>query len=237
MKKLIFALVAVAAFTFASCGGNKTKGPEAATDSAIVNNDSLNAETMGVLKALKMQLTSAIDAGKSDQVVTALANMSAIYRTLANAGKLEEVKGYGDVVKAFVNEHNDAITKLIGDNEMGKSILSEIENLPTSQDATLEDAQAAVSDHSVSMASEAFQKGAVKGATAEAAADALKNAAAATGDDLKEKAQDLKEDAKDAAQDLKEKAQDVSQDVKEKAQDVKQDAKEAADKAKEKLGL
>ncbi|MBR1688707.1 MAG: hypothetical protein IJ710_09315 [Prevotella sp.] len=46
MKKLVFMFVAVAAISFASCGGNKTQAPEVDTDSLEVVEDSAAVDSV-----------------------------------------------------------------------------------------------------------------------------------------------------------------------------------------------
>lgn len=237
MKKVFFAVAAVAALSFASCG-NKTNANAEAADSIateMVDTTALAPETKSTFEALSAQVTKALDGNDTQSLTTALANIAAAYKTLANSGKLEELKGYGQLVKNFVNEHADKIKSVAGENATINSLISGIQALPTDANATLDAAKAAVSDKTVGLAAEALQKGAAAGATAEAAAEALKNAPTAATEavnnavnNAKEQAQQKANEAVDAA---KEKAQQKVDEAAKKTNEAVNNAKDKATNA------
>lgn len=248
MKKLFFAIVAVAAITFTSCG-NKTNANAEAADSAMVDTTALAPETMSTFNALKAQLIKALDEGNAEGVTTALANFEAAYKTLANSGELEDLKGYGMLVKNFVAEQADKIKSVASGDVTIANLVSGIEALPTSAEATLEDAKSAVSEKAISLANESLQKGAAAEATAEAAAEALKNAPAAAKEAMEntvsnakaaaaaaanEAANNAKENMDNAAKDAEKKMDDATNEAKKKTGDA---IDNASNKLKGKLGL
>lgn len=240
MKKLFFAVAAVAALSFASCG-NKTSAPADTADTAAVetvDTTALAPETMSSFNALKGQLSKAIEGNDAKSITTALANLAATYKTLANTGKLEELKGYGQLVKNFVTEHSDKIKAVAGNNAAIAKLVEGIKALPTDANATVDAAKAAVSAETVGLASSALQKGAAAGATAEAAAAALKDAPEAAAKAVDAAVNDAKEKASEAAtkavDNAKEKANQAVDNAKQKATDA---AANAASKAVKGLGL
>lgn len=229
MKKLFFAVAVVAAISFASCGNKTNANAEAAdslADTTLVDTTALAPETMSTFNALSSQVTSALNGGDAKSLTTALANLVATYKTFANSGKLEELKGYGRLVKNFVNQHADKIKSIAGDNAAVTGLLNGIQALPTDASATLEAAKNAVSADAVGLASSALQKGAAAGATAEAAAEALKNAPA-TATEAVNKA------VTDAKASVEKKATETVSNAKEKANEA---ADKAVNNAKEKAG-
>jgi hypothetical protein len=245
MKKLFFAVAAVAALTFASCGNKSNANAEAADslkDSTMVDAADLAPETVSTFNALSTQLTDALEEGNTEEVTQALANLEAAYKTLANSGNLEEVKGYGLRVKKLIAEHEAKIKSVADGDVTIANLISGIEALPTSAEMTLNDAKNAVSNDVVDLASEALQRGAAAEASAEAAAEALKNAPAAAKEAAKEAAENAVSEAKNAANAAaNEAANNARENVDNAANDAKQKAgaaiDDAASKVKGKLGL
>lgn len=241
MKKLFLAIVAVAAITFTSCG-NKSNANAEAADSARVDTTALAPETKSTFNALRAQLLKALDEGNAEEVTTALANFEAAYKTLANSGELEDLKGYGMLVKDFVAGQADKIKSVAGGDATIANLVSGIEALPTSAEVTIEDARSAVSGRVVGLANESLQKGAAVEATAEAAAKALKNAPAAAKEAVKNTVSDAKnaaeaaaaEAANNAAKEAGKKMDNTTNEAKKKASDA---IDNASNKVKGKLGL
>ncbi len=241
MKKLFFAALAVTALTIASCG-NKTAAPAAANDSiadtSMVDTTALAPETKSMLNSLTTQLTDVIKNKDTKGLTTTLANIAASYKALVNSGKLQDALSYGQVIKDFVAKNLDTIKSFAGNNTAISSLLSGIQALPTDASTTAEQAKQAVSSKLTDLASSAFQKAAAGGATAEAAAAALKNL---TGNAM-EGAKDAAVNAKDAAA---EKANEAVDATKAKAGEAVNDAaaktndavNKAASKAVKGLGL
>ena len=186
MKKNIMLVMAVAAMLFASCGGSKTKSAAEATDSTAtadsteqIDTTALAPETKSTLNALTAQATSAIEKKDPKQVTTALADLATTYKTLVNAGKLDDAKAYGAAIKKFVKDNEQTLKSVATNNTTIADLITNIENLPTTAATTADEAKKAVAQDVVNLASPYLQKGAAAAATAEAAAAVLKNAPAA----------------------------------------------------------
>lgn len=185
MKKNIMLVMAVAAMLFASCGGSKTKSAAEATDSTAtadsteqIDTTALAPEIKSTLNALTAQATSAIEKKDPKQVTTALADLATTYKTLVNAGKLDEAKTYGAAIKKFVKDNEQTLKSVATNNTTIADLINNIENLPTTAATTADEAKKAVAQDVVNLASPYLQKGAAA-ATAETAAAVLKNAPAA----------------------------------------------------------
>lgn len=179
-------VMAVAAMLFASCGGSKTKSAAEATDSTAtadsteqIDTTALAPEIKSTLNALTAQATSAIEKKDPKQVTTALADLATTYKTLVNAGKLDEAKTYGAAIKKFVKDNEQTLKSVATSNTTIADLINNIENLPTTAATTADEAKKAVAQDVVNLASPYLQKGAAAAASAEAAAAVLKNAPAA----------------------------------------------------------
>lgn len=250
MKKLLFTIAAIAVLVFVSCGSKSKTKTE--TAEPLVDTTALAPDLKLGFDALSTQLTNALKSNDAESVTKALANLTAMYKTLANSGQLDELKRYGMLAKNLVEEYAGEIKNLATEIPAISKLYSNIEALPVSANTTLDEAKAAVSDEAISMASESFQKGAQAGATAEAAAEALKNAPAAAKETMNEALSDTKEAANDAANVAKKDMEEAANNTKEAANqaaksakkemsdavnNTKEAASDAAKKAKNKLGL
>ena len=206
MKKNIMLVMAVAAMLFASCGGSKTKSAAEATDSTAtadsteqIDTTALAPETKSTLNALTAQATSAIEKKDPKQVTTALADLATTYKTLVNAGKLDEAKTYGAAIKKFVKDNEQTLKSVATSNTTIADLINNIENLPTTAATTADEAKKAVAQDVVNLASPYLQKGAAAAATAEAAA-VLKNAPATAKAAAEQAANQAVNNAKTAAE-------------------------------------
>lgn len=174
MKKILLLLTAVVAISFASCG-NKSNSPQA-TDSAATDTAAITAGTQKTIENLTGALSQCIQNKDTKGVIVSLANLETIYKNLVDSGKVEEAKTYGSAIKEFINNNAESLKNIASGNTTIASLVSGIQNLPTTAATTAEEAKAAVSSDVVSLASDAIAKGTTTVATAEAAADAIKNA-------------------------------------------------------------
>lgn len=224
MKKIVFTLAAVAAFSFASCGGNKTeKGGVNDSDSTTVvadtTNDPVAAAAQGVAEQLK---ASVDDPEKLQAAVTAV--QATLQQYLADGNK-EAVVKYAKLVQNYINTDaavKEALTKakvsLSKDAAAAKAdvatnlfeTLNGITNVATTSDGAVEKVTKAATEQAQKAASAAADK----------AVDATKEAA-------KNKA---KEEVKKGA----EKAEKA---VKESAEKAKAKTSEEVNKGLKKLGL
>lgn len=269
MKK-VFLFAAAIALTLASCG-NKSQGNAAETDSTATEavadttaetdnpeaTASLTQESKATVENMTAELQKAVNAKDSKATISTLANLQTIYKNLVEQGKVDEAKAYGSAIKAFVNQNADAIKSVANGNTTINSLVSGIQNLPTSAEATVEQAKAAIGEDITNLASPAIAKGATAIATAKEAAEAIKNAPASVKSAAENAANQAISNAKTAAENKvnselnkagqkatdainkekekgKEKANNAVNDVKAKANKAVNDA---ASKALKGLGL
>lgn len=236
MKKITLLVAFVAAVAFTSCD-NKKAGTAGVNDSVtVVEGDSaavaaatsaLGAEAQATVSNLTGELTKNLDAKDSKGIIASLANLATIYKNLVESGKLEEAKGYGNAVKAFITQNAEKIKAFTGGNATIAKLVDGIQKLPTDAATTAEQAKNAVLGDITKLASPSIAKGATAIATAEAAAEAVKNAPAAVKDAANAAANAAVEKAKTAVQ---EKANAEVDKAKEKANaEVDKAAKKAND--------
>ena len=211
MKKIVLAVMAVAAIGFTSCG-NKTQQAEAVDSVAIV--DSLaGAEAQGVIDALSAQL----EAGDASKLQEALEAAKAKIADLIKENP-EVAKEYVAKVQNFLKENADKVKSVVGDNAAvaaAVSALTEVE--PQSVVNGLLEQVGDAKDAAVDAAE------ATKDAAAEAVNDKIEEGKAAVADKANE--------VKDAAQ---QKVEATKAAAKQKAGETVDNAAAAA---KSKLGL
>ena len=138
MKKVV--LFACVAFALASCG-NKAANSEAETqeDSVVVNLNIDNAEE------ITSDLDEALKADTKDpaKIEAALTKVKDEYAKLVEEGKVEEAKKYALKIQEFISNNSESL-KSAANNATVVSLIDGIKNLPTSAEATAEDAVAAV---------------------------------------------------------------------------------------------
>lgn len=233
MKKVILFAAAVA-LTLASCG-NKAQGnaPEADSTTTEVAADTtaaeaaLSKESKASVESLTAELQKAIDAKDSEAAAATLTKLQTIYKNLVAEGKLEEAKAYGSAIKTFVNNNAETIKAAAAGNTTVATLVDGINNLPTSADATLEQAKSAV---------EAIQNAPanVKNAAENAAKTAVSNAKTAAEDKVNSEVNKGKEAVSNAKEAAKTKATNEVNKAKQKANDA---VNNAANKALKGLGL
>lgn len=133
------AAVAAIALLSVSCG-NKTATSANATDSTAVDTTVVAEGVDAVAGELETALT-----GKDAQSVqSTLEKIKAEYERLVSEGKLDEAKAYASKLQEFINTHAEEITALTSGNTTVTSLVNTVKNLPTSAEATAEEAVAAV---------------------------------------------------------------------------------------------
>jgi len=215
MKKiLLFACAAV--FAFASCG-NKAAAPAEENDSTAV--EAVVSETV---ESAIADVKAALETGDVTKVQGVLATLQATYADLVKSGKLEDAKAYASKIQEFVAENTEAIKKVANGEATIASLIEGIKNLPTSAEATAEEAAAAVQADAISLA------------------DAAKAAAVAAAEEKVNEVKDAAvQKATEAVAPAVEKAAEVKQAVDEtkaKVEEKKAQANAVADATKKLLG-
>ncbi len=187
MKKIVLAVMAIAAIGFTSCG-NKAQQAEAVDSVAIV--DSLaGAEAQGIIDQLKAQLEAG-DAGMLQQVLTTAKEKIA---QLVKENP-QVAKEYVAKVQNFLSENAEKVKAVVGDNAAVATALSAVTEI---------DPESVVSGliESVGDAATDAKDAAVDAATnaKDAAVEAATNAKDAAVDAAKQKVEEQKEAAKQKA--------------------------------------
>jgi excinuclease UvrABC nuclease subunit len=118
MKKIIFAVMAVAAIGFTSCG-NKTQQAEA-VDTVVVEDTLSQATVDQIAEVLEVK-----DATVLQEVLVNVKNQAANL-ILDNP---EEAKAYIAAVQTYLKENAEKVEAVIGDNEAALTALSAIIDL------------------------------------------------------------------------------------------------------------
>ena len=200
MKKIVLAVMAVAAIVFTASCGNKTQQAEAVDSVAIV--DSLaSAAAQGDIDAI----SGLLNGGDATKLQEALAAVKEKIATLIKENP-EVAKEYVAKVQSFLKENSDKVKAIVGDNAAAATALS----------AITETAPADIVNGFLTSVGEAATD--AKDATVDAAnnvKDAAVDAANQAVEDGKKAVEDKANEAKDAA---KQKANDAIDNA---AKDVK----------------
>lgn len=221
MKKIVLMAAAVAAFTFASCGGNKTsdENVENADTVAVTDSAAATAEATAAADEATAKLDAALSAEKADpaQVSEAIEAIELKVKELQESGNTEAAAAYASKVKTYLEEHKEQLKNIDPSSLTVVDLVSAAANLPQSaKDA----------------ASEAV--GAVTGD-----ASAAKEAGKAAVEDVKSAAKSAASDAKTKVEDAaKAKVEEGKAKVQKKADEaVQKGAKKASDAVGKALGL
>lgn len=239
MKKTIFMAIAAMAITFAGCG-NKTAAPVGTADSDSII--AFSEESQTTSDYLTTELQKALKANNSERTIASLATLQAIYKNLVDNGKLNEALSYGAAIKNFINENAEAIKKVASGNTTIANLIEGIKKLPTTATTTTEEAKNAVTADVENLQSPTAVKGAAAIATAETAAEAIKNAPAKLKEATTTAANNAVEEAKTATENkVNEKVAKARTKANDAVNKAAEKANEEVNKAKEKamkdLGL
>ncbi|MBR1547101.1 MAG: hypothetical protein IJ637_00020 [Prevotella sp.] len=233
MKKIIVAVMAVAAISFTSCG-NKTQQAEAVDSVAIV--DSLaGSAAQGIIDELKAQVEAADVTKLQDALVAAKDKVVELVKENPEVAREYVVK-----VQSYLKENAEQVKAVVGENAAAAAALSAITEVEpaTIVSGLLESVGNAAVDTKDAAVDAAASKVEAGQAAAQQAATNLKDAAQQTVDGAKAAAKQTVDDAKAAAQQKAAAAQAAAQ---QKAAESKQKTGEAIDNAaaaaKQKLGL
>lgn len=221
MKKLFISIMALAAITFSSCGGNSTSGDIEAADSIaeeIVDSIAATPEVSEIISSLQAD----VESGDVNNLEATIRTIQQYIAQFMNEGNKEKADEYTLKLKEFINDNKDKINELTTGTTLS-TVISSISNsksaselvkgitdaIPVNKE-TIDAAKAAVTEKADEAAQQAIDETKTK------AEEAIKNAA----DETKAKAEAA---AKQAADEAKAKAEAA--------------AKQAADDAKKKLGF
>ena len=179
MKKLLFSVLAMATISVIGCGNKAQQGssaPADAPDTEAVTTDTtaLSPEARGVVTLVTANLAKSIKEKDEKALKTALADIAAGYKAMANAGHLEDALTYGQLVKDFLAQYTDKIKQAASSDATIPALLKSIQALPTDAKTTVKSAKQAVGEDVVGLASTALQKAGGMKADAGIAADMLK---------------------------------------------------------------
>lgn len=198
MKKILFAMVAVAAICFTSCG-NKTQQGEAVDSVALI--DSLSEEAVqGTLDAL----TGVISAKDADKLVQVLADCKAKVLEFIKQNP-ELAKSYLAKVQNFLKENKDKISEFAAQSPSAQQALDALVSVDA--ESSLQNFISAIEGQAENVSDEAK-------AAAQEQLDNAKAAAQEQVDNAKAAAQEQADNAKAAA---KEKANQAIDDAAAKA--------------------
>ena len=204
MKKVF--LFACVAFALASCGNKAASNEEVKEDTVAVAVDS--EEAAGEITA---DLNDALKAETKDpsKIEATLTKVKEEYAKLVEEGKVEEAKKYALKIQEFISNNSESL-KSAASSATVVSLIDGIKNLPTSAEATAEDAVAAVK------------------ADAKTVGDAAKNTAEAAATNA---ANNAKSAAETKVNETKAKAETKVNDAANKAADKVNDAANKANSA------
>ena len=155
MKKIFYAIVAVAAITFSACNGTAKGGDD--TDSVAA--DSVVAEAPEAdADATITALSSALAANDAEQTQSLLQKVQEYIAKLQADGKLEEAKVYIAKLQQFISENEDRIAQFTAGNETLNSVVSGVKAIPVDAAALAGDAKDAVVGAANDAANAAAQK-------------------------------------------------------------------------------
>lgn len=147
MKKVFLMAMAVIAFIFAGCGNKKTIPSDNQADTTIVMDASADATADSLTSELDTQLSQ----NNTDAVQATLTSLQNKYAELVASGKLDTAKAYAAKIQQFLNDNAERIKAAAVNNPSIAALVSGIQNLPTTAEATAEQAEKAVKNNAKDM--------------------------------------------------------------------------------------
>ena len=126
MKKIFYAIVAVAATSFSACNGTAKGGAE--TDSIAV--DTVPTPPEANVDAMISSLSTAVADNDAEATQTFLEKAQAYIAKLQEEGKLEEAQVYIAKLQQFISENEEKIAQLTAGNETLGNIVSAVKAFP-----------------------------------------------------------------------------------------------------------
>ena len=128
MKKIFYAIVAVAAITFSACNGTAKGGDE--TDSIAADSAAVAQVPEANVDAIIASLSTAVADNDAEATQTFLQKAQAYIAKLQEEGKLEEAQVYIAKLQQFISENEEKITQLTAGNETLGNIVSAVKAIP-----------------------------------------------------------------------------------------------------------
>lgn len=147
MKKVFLMAMAAIAFIFAGCENKKTSPNDNQTDTTIVMDESADATADSLTSELDVQLAQ----NNTDAVQATLTSLQNKYAELVASGKLDTAKAYAAKIQQFLNDNAEKIKAAAANNATIAALVSGIQNLPTTAEATAEQAEEAVKNNAKDM--------------------------------------------------------------------------------------
>lgn len=147
MKKVFLMAMAAVAFIFAGCGDKKTTPSDNQADTTIVMDESADATADSLTSELDGQLSQ----NNTDAIQATLTSLQNKYAELVASGKLDTAKAYVAKVQQFLNDNAEKIKAAAANNATIAALVTGIQNLPTTAEATAEQAEAAVKNNAKDM--------------------------------------------------------------------------------------
>lgn len=150
MKKIFFAIMAVAALSFTACdNAPKANVEEANADSIVIEEPSVNVdETISALSA-------AVESSNAEEAQSILEKAKAYIAQLQEEGKIEEAKVYIAKIQEFIAANEEKITALTNGNETISNLVSAVKAIPTDVADAATEAAEGVKDAAADAASDA----------------------------------------------------------------------------------
>lgn len=147
MKKVFLMAMAAIAFIFAGCENKKTSPNDNQADTTIVMDESADATADSLTSELDTQLSQ----NNTDAVQATLTSLQNKYAELVASGKLDTAKAYAAKIQQFLNDNAERIKAAAVNNPSIAALVSGIQNLPTTAEATAEQAEKAVKNNAKDM--------------------------------------------------------------------------------------
>lgn len=151
MKKVFLMAMAAIAFIFAGCGDKKTTPTDNQADTTIVMDESADATADSLTSELDTQLSQ----NNTDAVQATLTSLQNKYAELVASGRLDTAKAYVAKIQQFLNDNAEKIKAAAANNPSIAALVTGIQNLPTTAEATAEQAEEAVKNNAKDMMNEA----------------------------------------------------------------------------------
>lgn len=139
--------MAAVAFIFAGCGDKKTTPSDNQADTTIVIDESADATADSLTSELDTQLSQ----NNTDAIQATLTSLQNKYAELVASGMLDTAKAYAAKIQQFLNDNAEKIKAAADNNPSIAALVTSIQNLPTTAEATAEQAEEAVKNNAKDM--------------------------------------------------------------------------------------